>query len=242
MDERPIRLHLYIARCGVASRRASETIILAGRVRVNGETVRSLGVKVSEADKVELDGRVLTPESRYVYLAVNKPPGFLCSAVDQRGRPLVKELLPESITERVFTIGRLDFRSSGLLLLTNDGSFAARISHPSAGIEKEYLVDSSVPIPDLMIENFQTGLNIEGEFYRCHEVERLGKRSVRIVLVEGKNKEIRRVFSAFHLHPERLIRLRIGPILLGSLAEGRTRFLSAAEVESLDTARRGVHQ
>ncbi|GAB1482805.1 pseudouridine synthase [Treponema sp.] len=232
-QEDRIRLQAYLARCGVASRRASEELILAGRVQVNGIKVTELGSKVSSSDRVEFDSHIVKPETRLVYLALHKPEGYICSASDTHDRPLALSLLPKDITERVYNVGRLDLRSSGLILFTNDGNFAAKVSHPSAEIEKEYLVDSTVPIPDSMLESFRSGVEVEGEVYRCANVERTGQRSLRIVLIEGKNKEIRRVFSHFHLHAERLHRVRIGRILLGDLKEGQSRSLTSSEIQSL---------
>jgi 23S rRNA pseudouridine2605 synthase len=130
-------------------------------------------------------------------------------------------------------VGRLDYRSSGLILFTNDGGFTAKISHPSAGIEKEYLIESSGPIPDVVPEAFSRGICIEGIWYRSADIERLGRKSLRIVLVEGKNREIRRVFSHFHLHPVKLHRIRIGPVLLGDLNPGESRPLTEAELKQL---------
>jgi 23S rRNA pseudouridine2605 synthase len=130
-------------------------------------------------------------------------------------------------------VGRLDVLSSGLILFTNDGDFTARVSHPSSGIEKEYLVEASSSIPDQMVEAFTQGLVIEGQSYRARSIEKTGRRSLRICLVEGKNREIRRVFSHFHLHPLRLHRIRIGPVLLGNLKEGLFRPLLDTEIQAL---------
>ncbi len=228
-----LRLQAYLARSGVASRRASEGLILSGRVSVNGEVVTVLGTKVVPGDEVAVDGAAVAPESRLHYLALHKPPEYLCSSSDPQGRRLALELLPPEIGERLYNVGRLDYRSSGLILFTNDGDFAAAVSHPSAEIEKEYLVESTVPIPDRMLEEFGAGVEIEGVLYRCRRIERLGRKSVRVVLIEGKNREIRRVFSHFHLHPRLLHRLRVGSILLGDLPEGKSRPLSGLEVRSL---------
>lgn len=237
--EGPVRLQAYLARCGIASRRTSEAIILSGRVRVNGRTITELGTKAYPGDQVELDGKLLAPEERKLYLALHKPEGYICSSADPQGRPLAKSLLPQSVTERVYNVGRLDLRSSGLILFTNDGDFAARVGHPSAEIEKEYLVDSTVPIPDSLFDDFRNGIAIEGVFYKCSSIERLGGKSLKVVLIEGKNREIRRVFSAFHLHPKRLHRVRIGPVLIGDLKEADSRPLTADEIEALLSAAQG---
>ena len=232
MDKAP-RLQAFLARCGVASRRSSEDLIRAGRVLVNGVSVTQMGTKVMENDRVEVDGQLVIPETRIIHLALNKPAGYICSASDPQGRPLARNLLDKSITERVYNVGRLDLRSSGLILFTNDGPFSARIGHPSAGIEKEYIVDSTVPIPDSLLSDFMSGIELDGDIYQCAEIERLTRKSVRVILIEGKNREIRRVFSAFHLHPERLVRVRIGPVWLDSLPEGASRTLTQAEIDAL---------
>ena len=232
MDKAP-RLQAFLARCGVASRRSCEDLIRAGRVLVNGIIVTQMGTKVTENDQVEVDGKPVIPETRTLHLALNKPAGYICSASDPHGRPLARDLLDKSIIERVYNVGRLDLRSSGLILFTNDGTFSARIGHPSAEIEKEYIVDSTVPIPDSLLGDFMAGIELDGEVYRCAEIERLSRKSVRVILIEGKNREIRRVFSAFHLHPARLVRVRIGPVLLGSLPEGASRTLTRAEIDAL---------
>jgi 23S rRNA pseudouridine2605 synthase len=232
-NSKEIRLQVYLARAGLASRRASEEFIARGRVQVNGVTVTAPGQKVFPGDLVLFDGKPVKPESRLLYLALNKPPFYLCSSRDPQGRPLALELLPGGIPERLYSVGRLDFRSSGLVIFTNDGDFAARVGHPGAEIEKEYLIEASGPVPDSVIEAFSQGVVIEGERYRAKEIERTGWKSLKIILIEGKNREIRRVFSHFHLHPVLLRRVRIGPVLLGDLAEGKTRPLTAAETEKL---------
>lgn len=235
----PVRLQAYLARCGLASRRGAEAFIVAGRVKINGVRVTELGTKVLPGDSVELDGRSVRPEARLLYLALHKPPLYICTSSDPQGRRLAKELLPPDVTERVYNVGRLDYRSSGLILFTNDGEFAAGVSHPSAELEKEYLVESSVTIPDAMLDSFLQGVKIDDVMYRCAEIERLGGKSVRVVLIEGKNREIRRVFSHFHLHPERLHRIRIGSVLLGNLPEGSSRPLAAAEIARLRPTSKG---
>jgi len=228
-----LRLQVYLAHAGVASRRAAEEIIAAGRVSVNGVIVSGQGSKVFRGDTVLLDGKPVQTESRHVYLALNKPPGYICSSSDPQGRSLAIDLLPGEIRERLYNVGRLDFMSCGLIFFTNDGEFAARLGHPRAGIEKEYMVEATGHIPDALIEAFEKGINIEDVHYKAQSVGRLDSRSIRVVLVEGKNREIRRVFSHFHLHPFRLRRIRIGPVKLGELPEGESRALRKFEIEAL---------
>jgi 23S rRNA pseudouridine2605 synthase len=227
------RIQVFLARAGVASRRASEKLILEGRIRVNGRLVTTLGEKVLPGDTVCLDGTPVKAETRLRYLALHKPPRYICSSNDPQNRPLALDLLPVEITERLYSVGRLDFLSSGLILFTNDGNFAAKIGHPSSGIEKEYLVDAVGAIPDTVAEAFARGIDIEGVSYRAKDIERIGRKSLRICLVEGKNREIRRVLSHFHLHPRRLHRIRIGPVLLGNLREGESRPLTGKELKIL---------
>jgi 23S rRNA pseudouridine2605 synthase len=232
-EDKPLRLQVYLAHAGIASRRACEAIISGGRVAVNGAVTTELGTKVGKGDTICLDGVPVKMEQKLHYLALNKPPGYLCSSKDPQGRPLALELLPSSINERLYNVGRLDYLSSGLIFFTNDGGFALQLGHPASNIEKEYLVEASGPIPSHVKDEFLAGITVEGVAYRALRIESLGQKSLRIVLVEGKNREIRRVFSHFHLHPVTLRRVRIGPVLLGDLAEGVSRPLTEGEVAGL---------
>jgi 23S rRNA pseudouridine2605 synthase len=228
-----IRLQVFLAHAGIASRRAAEEIIAAGRVSVNGEIVSVPGSKVFPGDAVLVDGEPVQAESRRHYFALNKPPGYICSSADPQGRPLALDLLPKENDERLYNVGRLDFLSCGLIFFTNDGNFAAKLGHPRSGLEKEYLVEATGHIPDETILAFEKGITIEGERYQAKSAQRTSSRAMKIVLVEGKNREIRRVFSHFHLHPARLRRVRIGPVKLGDLAEGASRPLTARELAEL---------
>ncbi|MCL2192161.1 MAG: rRNA pseudouridine synthase [Treponema sp.] len=222
-----------MARAGVASRRAAEEVIAAGRVSVNGTTVSEQGSKVFPGDTVLMDGNVLRPELQRIYLALNKPPRYICSSSDPQGRPLALDLLPGEVKERMYNVGRLDFMSCGLIFFTNDGDFAAKLGHPSSGVEKEYIVEATGHVPDEVLGAFEGGITIEGEHYKARAVSRIGSRCIRIVLIEGKNREIRRVFSHFHLHPFRLRRVRIGPVKLGNLEEGESRRITDDEIDAL---------
>jgi len=228
----PQRLQVFLAHAGVASRRAAEKLISQGRITVNGRPVTVPGEKVLPGDDVRFDGTPVKAENRFLYLVLNKPPLYITSSFDPQGRPLALDLLPPC-KERLYSVGRLDYRSSGLIVFTNDGDFTAMVGHPRSEIEKEYLVESTVPIPDRAVEEFARGVIIEGVLYRAREIERTGRKTLRVVLVEGKNREIRRVFSHFHLHPEKLQRVRIGPVKLGSLKEGESRPLTEEELSGL---------
>jgi 23S rRNA pseudouridine2605 synthase len=230
--ESEIRLNAYISKSGVASRRAADGFILDGRVKLNGAVVRELGTKVRQGDVVEFDGKPIFLEKEFHYIALNKPPGYLCSSSDPQGRPLARDLLPD-VMERLYTVGRLDFFSSGLIIFTNDGNFAAIVGHPSTAPEKEYYVETSNELDPVLLNRFEKGITIEGIRYKAAMAIALGPGAARIVLVEGKNREIRRVLSAFGIKPKVLRRTRIGSVVLGSLPEGRHRRLSEAEVLSL---------
>ena len=234
MRGKNIRLQVYLSHAGVSSRRAAEEIIAEGRVSVNGVIVTSRGSKVENTDTVLLDGKPLQPETELLYIALNKPAGFICTSSDPQGRPLALDLVSETFSSvRLYNVGRLDFLSCGLIFFTNDGDFANHLGHPSCGLEKEYIVEATGPIPDIAIDAFNNGITIEDAHYKAKTAERTGRKSMRIILVEGKNREIRRVFSHFHLHPSLLRRIRIGPVLLGDLPEGSSRALTKKEQEGL---------
>jgi 23S rRNA pseudouridine2605 synthase len=228
-----MRLQVFLAHAGIASRRSAEEIIAGGRVSVNGEIVSVPGTKVFSGDTILVDGKPVQAESRRHYFALNKPPGYICSSADPQGRPLALDLLPKENDERLYNVGRLDFMSCGLIFFTNDGDFAAKLGHPRSGMEKEYLVEATGHIPDETILAFEKGITIAGVRYKALAAKRTNSRAIKIVLVEGKNREIRRVFSHFHLHPSRLRRIRIGPVKLGDLAEGASRPLTSRELADL---------
>jgi 23S rRNA pseudouridine2605 synthase len=208
-------------------------LILAGRVCVNGQQVWGPGVSVGADDVVLFDGVPVQPEQTLRYLALHKPEGFLCSQCDPQNRPLAKDLLPKHFRERLYNVGRLDFLSCGLIFFTNDGEFARALSHPSSRIEKEYFVQATGDIPAALFEQFARGITIEGVHYRANRIMPHGRRAARVCLIEGKNREIRRVFSHFHVHPRLLKRVRIGRVNLDDLACGHTRELTQKEVLSL---------
>ncbi len=234
MDEHKIRLQLFLARAGVASRRKCEEIISQGRVQVNGSVTTAMGVKVGPEDTIKVDGRTLHHEERKIYLAVHKPRGMLCSNTDPERRPLLMDLLKPSFNERLFTVGRLDFLSSGLILVTNDGEFAKIVSHPSSQIEKEYLVETKRPIPVEMLERWKnTGIPYEGTKYHLVRNTMKHERAVYLVLNEGKNREIRNVFASANIAVSRVHRLRIGPVVSKGLHPGHWRSLKPSEIQIL---------
>jgi 23S rRNA pseudouridine2605 synthase len=224
-----IRLQLFMARCGVASRRRCEDFIREGRVTVNGQRA-SIGTKVGPDDLVCLDRRKLSLETGLAYIVVNKPRGYLCSNEDDRNRPLVKDLL-RRIPYRLYHVGRLDLMSSGLIFYTNDGRFARLVSHPSSAIEKEYLLEASQPIPEELLKRYQRGISVEGQRYRLKRYRYLSPKKAALTLIEGKNREIRRVFEGLRLRLDGIHRTRIGCVTDKGLALGQYRRLQPAEVE-----------
>ena len=237
----PIRLQLFLARAGVASRRASERLIESGSVSVNGEIVTRLGTKVMPDDDVRVDGRRVQIEQRNVYVALNKPRRYLCSAYDPEDRPLAVSLLEPHFEERLFSVGRLDFLSSGLIFYTNDGEFARVVSHPSHQVEKEYRVDAQKPIPQELLDEYQAGIVVDGETYRLERYQYKTSRSVKLTLIEGKNREIRRVFAHWRIGVRRIHRTRIGIVKLKGIPSGQYRPLTQKEVDWFFQAQGGAH-
>ena len=231
-DEK-IRLQVFLAHSGVASRRACEQIIQDGRVTVNGTVVTELGTKVSSADTITVDGKKIKPESRKCYVLLNKPAGFVCSASDEKGRQVAADLLRDSYKERLYNVGRLDMYSKGMILFTNDGDFAAKLSHPSSQIEKEYIVETSQDVPEDFPSRFEKGIRVENTFYKCVRCRILKPRKVSITLIEGKNREIRTVLESQGIGTRSLVRVRIGNVNLDDLHPGEHRDLTPAEVKGL---------
>jgi len=229
-DAKELRLQVYLARCGVASRRKSEEIILEGRVRVNGEVVNRMGTTVRTGDRITLDGRPVYPQRHLIYLAVHKPRRYLCTSSDPEGRPLAIDLVKPAFRERLFTVGRLDYLSSGLIFFTNDGAFAKAVSHPSSEVEKEYIVETAHPVPTPFLKQYQEGVEVNGVVYRLLQFTVRNSRTVHLVLVEGKNREIRTVFEAGNVAIKRLHRIRIGNVTVKGIQAGHYRSLTRSEI------------
>ncbi|MFH2067887.1 MAG: pseudouridine synthase [Candidatus Omnitrophota bacterium] len=227
-----MKLNLYLARSGVASRRKSAELVKGGRVSVNGKTVLVPSREVAGKDNVSIDGKKVVPE-RFVYLAVNKPVGFTCTLKDPFAEKKVVDLVPRSMG-RLYPVGRLDRDSSGLVILTNDGDFSQRLSHPRYEAEKEYLVVVTPPVSRKEAAVLKAGVLYENEKLSASEVIILkkdsGKSTLRIILKEGKKREIRRMFGCLGHHVLTLQRVRIGNIMLGKLEPGKCRFLTEKEI------------
>lgn len=232
-EKNEIRLQAFLAHSGVASRRASEKIILEGRVSVNGKVVTELGTKVTPKDEVLVDGKKIALEEKKRYVLLNKPLGYVCSQSDEKGRPCAVDLLRGAYSERLYNVGRLDMFSHGAIIFTNDGDFAARLGHPSAEIEKEYIVESSLPLPRYLADDFMHGIRVDGVFYKAKFAEEMNSHRLRVILTEGKNREIRKVFENAGLSIRNLCRVRIGNIELEDLAPGQFRELRESEVSGL---------
>jgi 23S rRNA pseudouridine2605 synthase len=237
----PMRLQKFLARAGAASRRGSEDLMTAGRVRVNGETVTELGAKVDPlVDIVTLDGVEIRLATGPVYLAFNKPSGVVTTMRDPQGRPTVAELLPTQEHPGLFPVGRLDFETTGLLLFTTDGELSHRLLHPKWKVPKTYLAEvDGVPDPRDM-KSLREGIKLDDGVTapaQARTIERRGDHGlVEITISEGKKRQVRRMFSAVS-HPVRVLhRISFGPINLGRLAEGAVRELSPEEVHSLRDA------
>jgi 23S rRNA pseudouridine2605 synthase len=230
-----MRLQAFLSRAGAApSRRKAEAPILAGRVRVNGQTA-TLGASVTPGDEVELDGRPVRLPEACVYLALNKPAGYLTTMSDDRGRPTVAHLMPE--VPGLVPVGRLDATTTGLLILTNDGVLAHRITHPSSQIEKRYRLTLENPAPADALAALAYGPTLEDGKIHPPEITNLSRSrettTLDLTLHEGRNRIIRRACMAAGLALISLHRTNVGPVALGELPEGHYRALTPSELEAL---------
>jgi 23S rRNA pseudouridine2605 synthase/23S rRNA pseudouridine2604 synthase len=226
-----MRLQKFLSAAGVCSRRKGEEIIRQGRVSVNSVVVTQLGTKVdSTEDRIEVDGQPILLKQAFVYIALNKPAAYVttCSQPDEK---IVLDLI--DISERVYPVGRLDKDSTGLLLLTNDGRLHHKLSHPSFDHEKEYEVTVAKPISDGALKKMAQGLPMMGSKTRPAVIRRLSARKFRIILQEGRNRQIRRMVRKVGYQTVRLKRIRVATIKLGKLPEGAWRYLSPKEKNDL---------
>ncbi len=231
-----VRLQKILAQAGVASRRASERIIAAGRVAVNGAVVREMGAQVEPGrDEVAVDGRVLGRKARR-YIALHKPRGYICSRAADEDRPRIGDLLPKEWSD-LFSVGRLDYLSEGLIFLTNDGDFCLKLTHPRYGMTKTYLARIQGRVKPETLRKFTHGLVSGGEKLQAGRARLISANNtsstVEVELAEGKNRQVRRLFEAENLTVQRLQRVRIGPIKLGELPAGKWRALTEPEIQSL---------
>ncbi len=229
-----MRLNKFLSSCGIASRRKCEEIILAGRVSVNGKVVSNLSTVVNEkSDKVEVDGNAVKLPSQFFYLKMNKPKGYACTASDERGRKTIFDLV-ENKDVRLFNVGRLDYDTEGLILLTNDGEFANIVTHPKYHFEKEYIVTAEGEVKEGDLAVLRKGVVIDGERMPTARVKLLGYdgkwSKVSVVIDEGQNHQVRRMFEAIGKDIKLLKRVRIGEVHLGGLYRGRTKPMTEKEI------------
>ena len=226
-----VRLQKFLSAAGACSRRKGEAHILAGEVTVNGAVISILGTKVDpETDAVHLNGVPVGQPDQLVYVMLNKPEGVVASC-EHRGEPVVTDLV--DLPQRLFPVGRLDKDSTGLLLMTNDGRIHHRLSHPSFDHEKEYDVTVQWPIADQALSAMQKGMPLSGVMTRPARVRRVSGNRFRIVLMEGKNRQLRRMVKKVGNRVVRLHRIRVADLKLGGLGKGSWRHLRQAELRRL---------
>jgi 23S rRNA pseudouridine2605 synthase len=231
-----VRLQKYLADAGIASRRAGEQIILAGRVSVNGETVAELGARVDPLhDRVAVDGKPVRAK-RKIYVALNKPPGLVCSRKDEFERLTIYGLLPKE-WGHLHSVGRLDYQSEGLIFLTNDGQFSLHLTHPRYAVRKRYVATVEGRVSEQALSQFTHGIWHEGERLKAEKVRLVSAGAaqsvVELELAQGKYREVRRLFESQRLIVKRLQRIQIGKIKLGELRLGKWRTLTEPEIKSL---------
>ncbi|KNY25060.1 pseudouridine synthase [Pseudobacteroides cellulosolvens] len=232
-----MRLQKYLAQVGIASRRKAEELIRDGAVKVNGNTVTEMGYKVSDQDVIEVNGKIVAGAQNKVYVLLNKPAGYISTAKDQFGRPSVVELI-SGVKERIYPVGRLDYDTSGLIILTNDGEFTYKMTHPKHEIKKVYMaLIHGIPTQE-EIKAFKNGLRIEDYTTSKANLKiiesEVDKSWVEITIHEGRNRQVRKMCDAIGHPVIKLKRTAIGSLTLGGLSEGHWRTLSKKEIEALN--------
>lgn len=231
------RLQKVIASAGVASRRKAEQLIQEGKVSVNGKIVTEMGIKVSPEDEIKVNGKPLQKEE-IVYYLLNKPKGYICAVSDDKDRKTVIDCFPD-VKERIFPVGRLDYDTTGLLILTNDGEFANKMMHPRYHLPKTYEVAVDGVLTDQMLTMLQNGIELEdgktlpAEVYLLKRLEGKKKTVIQITIFEGRNRQVRRMMEYFHCEVTRLARIQYGFLDLGHLRQGQYRKLRSFEVRKL---------
>lgn len=230
-----MRVSKFIAQAGITSRRKAEKLILQGKIKVNGRVVKDLTVRIDpKKDKVEYNGRLIKLEERFTYIMLYKPRGYLTASSDKYRRPVVKDLVKD-LGVRLFPVGRLDLDSEGLLLMTNDGDLTYKLTHPKFEIEKEYFVETSTPIKE-NINTILIGIPADEGILKAEYFEQISPTRIKIVLKEGRKREIRRMLGYLGYKVKRLKRIKEGPIHLGNLKPGQYRLLTPQEIKRLKKA------
>lgn len=231
-----IRLHKYLALCGIGSRRKCERYIEEGRIKVDNKIIRDQGVKIDpDVSEIIFDGKIVKIQQK-CWVMINKPPKYICSSNDPGNRPSFLDLIPSNLG-RLYTVGRLDYMSEGLLIVTNDGDLAYKISHPSFEVKKVYEVYTVERLTDNDLKKMENGIKIDKERLRLLEIKEKkikGKHFCYIITIaEGRYRHLRRMFAALNIHLIKLKRIRIGPLKLGDLKRGEWRFLNDDEIDKL---------
>jgi pseudouridine synthase len=231
------RIQKILAKAGIASRREAERMVIEGRVSVNGKVIETLGFKADPSnDYIKVDGRRLTPFEPKIILLLNKPRGYLSTVKDPKGRPTIMDLL-KNVKWRIYPVGRLDFDAEGLLLLTNEGDLAHLLSHPRFSIPKTYLVKVAGVPEEKKLTRLKRGVMLEdgeAKAVSCSLIRQREKNSwVRVVVTEGRNHLVKRMFSAIGHTVLKLKRVEYGPIQLGNLPFGQFRYLTPEEIEQI---------
>ena len=230
-----MRINKYLSGCGIDSRRKCEQLVLDGRVRINGKTVTALGTDVKDGDYVEVDGRAVALAQRKVYVMLNKPKGCVCTVHDEKGRKTVLDFV--KLKERIFPVGRLDYDTEGLLLMTTDGELSNRLMHPRHEISKTYVAKIEGEITEAELNKIRGGVVLDGEKTKKCKAKAVGFEDgmsrIEVTISEGRNRQIRRMFETINREVVFLKRVAIGEIRLGGLYRGESRELKDEEVEYL---------
>ena len=227
------RLQKIIARAGLTSRRNAEKLILEGKVTVDGKVIIELGAKFdADKNKICVDGKILKFDAEKIYILLNKPRGYVCTVKDERGRKTVLNLVQE-ISERVYPVGRLDLNSEGLLLLTNDGELMNALIHPKFKIDKTYRAKISGEVTEEKLDKLRAGIELEDGLTAPAEIFLIEENLVEITIHEGRNRQIRRMFSAIGCDVKRLKRIKFAGLTLEGVKVGKSRRLTPAEIKNL---------
>jgi 23S rRNA pseudouridine2605 synthase len=235
-----MRLNRFLALCGLGSRRNCESLILAGKVAIDGTIVQSLSITIDEKqNRVTVDGKLIVPPGEFIYILMNKPGGYVTTARDERGRKTVLELLPNQT--RVFPVGRLDKDTTGALLFTNDGPLAFQLMHPKFCVDKVYQAGLNKPIIDSHVHKLQAGVQLEQAITSpCKiNIKSRDRKKITIILHEGRKRQVKRMFRALGYQVVSLERIQFATLTLKGLQPGRWRYLTDQEVAALKSLVKG---
>jgi len=224
-----MRINKYIATCGLASRRKAEELIVMGAVKVNGVVVRDLATQISETDNVTVNNKPCKAETDFIYVLLHKPRGVMTTCSDDRGRKTIMDVLKTAWGNkempRLFPVGRLDYDSSGLLLLTNDGEFAQHLAHPKTKVEKTYIATLDGEFDPRCLTHLENGIEIEGEKTHPAKARIITPNTVEVIITQGRNRQVRKMFAALGYEVKTLVRTQIGSLYLGNLPVGKIKII-----------------